>query len=57
MPIYNYHCPKCGAEYELLQPMNAEKTIKCEQCGCVIPRSIPTGMRAVYRGTGWTKQP
>ncbi|MBN2162212.1 MAG: zinc ribbon domain-containing protein [Pontiellaceae bacterium] len=32
MPIFEYVCKKCGAEFEQLVP-NADTKISCEKCG------------------------
>lgn len=28
--IHNYHCPKCGADYEVFEKFNAEDEKLCE---------------------------
>jgi putative FmdB family regulatory protein len=34
MPIYEYHCEKCGEEFELLRGMaDSDYDIKCPKCG------------------------
>lgn len=34
MPIYEYHCKKCGTTSEFLVGVGQEKTeIKCQKCG------------------------
>jgi putative FmdB family regulatory protein len=33
MPLYEYHCPKCGSDCELL--VRNEGDVKCPQCGNV----------------------
>lgn len=34
MPIYSYHCTKCGHDFEMLVGVTAESTeLKCEKCG------------------------
>ncbi|RJP34319.1 MAG: zinc ribbon domain-containing protein [Phycisphaerales bacterium] len=34
MPVYEYQCGQCGAEFEELAPsMNRPKSVKCPQCG------------------------
>lgn len=32
MPIYEYHCLKCGATFEKLVSLNTE-SMDCEKCG------------------------
>lgn len=34
MPIYEYQCPSCGREFELMRPMSqAGETAPCPNCG------------------------
>ncbi len=33
MPVYEYRCDSCGHSFDLIQPMDAEKTADCEKCG------------------------
>jgi putative FmdB family regulatory protein len=34
MAVYEYLCPKCRKEFELMRPMSeAEKPAKCPKCG------------------------
>ena len=35
MPIYEYHCSACGAEFELLVRIGAQPI--CPQCGSTTP--------------------
>jgi len=33
MPLYEYVCPKCGLEFELLRPLSdSDKSAPCPQC-------------------------
>jgi len=41
MPIYEYYCPKCRREFELLRSMNeADKPAFCPSCGAQAERLI-----------------
>ncbi len=43
MPIYEYYCSKCDAEYELLRPVSqAAKTAPCATCGEPGERQLST---------------
>ena len=33
MPIYEYHCEKCGHEFEVLQKHFDVDEVPCEKCG------------------------
>jgi putative FmdB family regulatory protein len=34
MPIYEYFCPKCEKEFELMRPFSeADKSALCPECG------------------------
>ena len=33
MPIYEYHCDACGADFEAIVPFSEADTMKCEKCG------------------------
>ena len=34
MAVYEYLCPKCDRQFELMRPMSeAEKSTKCPKCG------------------------
>jgi putative FmdB family regulatory protein len=34
MPMYSFHCPRCGTEFELfLRPSEALRGVQCSACG------------------------
>ena len=34
MPIYEYYCPKCGRDFELIRPVTQSDTpAECSECG------------------------
>ena len=34
MPIYEYYCPKCGRDFELIRPVSQSDTpAECSECG------------------------
>ena len=33
MPIYEYHCPKCGHEFEVLV-LSRDEQVRCPECSC-----------------------
>ena len=41
MAVYEYLCPKCRNEFELMRPMSeAEKPAKCPKCGSRVQKLI-----------------
>ena len=52
MPIYEYHCEKCGHEFEVLQKHFDVDEMPCESCGAKAKRMI-SNTTFVLKGTGW----
>ena len=52
MPIYEYHCEKCGHDFEVLQQHFDVDEVPCEQCGSTAKRMI-SNTSFVLKGTGW----
>jgi putative FmdB family regulatory protein len=52
MPIYEYHCEKCGHEFEVLQKHFDVDEVPCETCGGTAKRMI-SNTSFVLKGTGW----
>ena len=43
MPIYEYYCSKCDAEFELLRPVsNSAESAPCATCGQPCERQLST---------------
>jgi putative FmdB family regulatory protein len=41
MPIYEYACPKCKTELEVMRPFSeADKAVKCPKCNAVAQKQI-----------------
>lgn len=40
MPMYDYRCPECGAEFETIQPMAERSTAECGECGATANQRI-----------------
>lgn len=41
MPIYEYRCPKCGVNFELMRRMvEIDKPAPCPQCGTEAERVV-----------------
>jgi putative FmdB family regulatory protein len=40
-PVYQYYCPKCGKDVEVVKPMaESKKDEKCPDCDCVMRRGF-----------------
>ena len=58
MPIYEYICPTCGYEEEVLQPLDAP-AIKCNMgskgyfCNTVMKKKISNIAPPVFKGEGF----
>ncbi len=53
MPTYEYHCPACGASYDLQQSFSAETTHSCEKCGEGVAKRVLHAPRVVFKGSGF----
>ena len=43
MPIYEYYCPNCDAEFEALRPASrADEAVPCKTCGTSGERQLST---------------
>ena len=43
MPIYEYYCPSCDAEFEALRPASrADEAVPCKTCGTAGERQLST---------------
>ena len=41
MPIYEYHCADCGADFESIRPVSrADDPIECKACGQPATRQL-----------------
>lgn len=51
MPIYEYICPKCKEEAEVIQNFN-DPPIECDKCGDEMERQMSLSSFAL-KGSGW----
>jgi putative FmdB family regulatory protein len=52
MPIYEYQCPKCGRQTEVLQQSQKAAPPKCQECKGEMNKIIsPTAF--ILKGEGW----
>lgn len=52
MPIYEYRCQNCGAEFEEWQRITEPPTCSCKRCGGKASRLISQST-FVLKGSGW----
>ena len=63
MAVYEYLCPKCRKQFELMRPMSeSEKPAKCPKCGAKAERLISsfgskTGSTIQAAGKPFRKKP
>lgn len=53
MPTYEYRCPKCGTEFEVVQKITAKPGSKCPKCGGKAERQLSGGAGLVFKGSGF----
>jgi putative FmdB family regulatory protein len=53
MPTYEYRCPSCKHEYELVQKMSDLPRKRCPKCGKKVERLIGAGAGLLFKGTGF----
>ena len=53
MPIYEYECPKCRKQIEVIQKYD-DKPPKCGHCG-VEMKKLMSDTSFILKGTGWYK--
>lgn len=54
MPIYEYHCPSCGSDFEKLMRMGADAP-DCPECGGHEVKKKVSRSGFVLKGGGWYK--
>ena len=54
MPIYEYKCPKCGTEVEVIHGMSEAPKVKCSGCRTAMKRIISANSFQL-KGDGWFK--
>jgi putative FmdB family regulatory protein len=53
MPIYEYRCAECHAEFEVWQKMSDKPVHKCEKCGSRKVSKLISQTSFQLKGTGW----
>lgn len=52
MPVYEYECPNCGKQYEVVQKFSDEPLSRCPACGGRVHKLI-SRTSFILKGTGW----
>ena len=53
MPFYEYECPKCGYQEEVLQKITDKPLTKCPSCGKNALRKLMSAPVFRLKGSGW----
>ncbi len=53
MPIYEYHCDGCGADFEVMQRITADPVQNCELCGEGPVHKLISQSTFILKGSGW----
>jgi len=53
MPFYEYECPHCGYDEEVLQKINDKPLTKCPSCGKKGLRKLMSAPVFRLKGSGW----
>jgi len=53
MPTYEYRCPACQNEFELIQRMSDEPGATCPACGKDAIRKLSGGAGLLFKGSGF----
>jgi len=53
MPFYEYECPKCGYQEEVLQKITDKPLTKCPSCGKNSLRKLVSAPVFRLKGSGW----
>jgi putative FmdB family regulatory protein len=52
MPIYEYHCSKCGRIQEVMQKFSDKPLTKCQECSGKLSKMI-SNCTFHLKGSGW----
>lgn len=53
MPVYEYACPSCGANFEKQQSITANPIKTCPECGGRKVQRLISNTSFVLKGSGW----
>lgn len=52
MPIYEYSCEECGAQFEVMQKVGSDAP-DCQNCGSRKVKKMISATSFVLKGSGW----
>lgn len=55
MPIYEYKCPDCGHQFDVIQKMSDAPVTVCPSCAAGNVRKLISATSFVLKGSGWYK--
>jgi putative FmdB family regulatory protein len=53
MPVYVYHCAKCGFQFEQQQKFSDNPLKNCPECGSNSLHKVYTPVGIIYKGSGF----
>lgn len=53
MPTYEYKCPGCARQFEIIQRMSDEPLVECPECNGPVKRLIGAGAGIIFKGSGF----
>ncbi|WP_043765859.1 FmdB family zinc ribbon protein [Algiphilus aromaticivorans] len=53
MPFYEYSCPRCGSEKEVLHGINAKPEVVCDACEGEVMQRLVSAAGFRLKGGGW----
>lgn len=53
MPIYEYRCPDCAHDFELIQKFSDDPARTCPKCGMENVKKLISQTSFVLKGSGW----
>ena len=53
MPLYEFHCPRCGHRFERIQKFSDPDPKKCPECGAGKIERLLHAPAVQFKGSGW----
>jgi len=53
MPVYTYHCDRCGVQFEMRQKFSDDPLTKCPECNQKALRKVYQPVGIVFKGSGF----